>query len=79
MDDPTNATDELLPLAAHTLTGAARRRFQAEVTARLCEGSLRRAERRFRCGRVNITLGQNELRTGIRCVENFSARGRHQR
>ena len=76
MDDPTNATDKLLQLAAQTLTGSPRRRFQAEVTARLCDGSPRRAERRFGWGRANIALGQHELRTGIRCVENFSARGR---
>lgn len=77
MEAPANTTDELLQLAAQTLTGSARRCFQAQVTARLCEGSPRRAERRFGWGRANITLGQHELRTGIRCVENFSARGRH--
>ena len=76
MDDTANATDDLLRLAAHTLTGHQRRRFQAEVADRLCDGSPRRAERRFGWGRANITLGQHERRTGIRCVENFTARGR---
>ncbi len=76
MDDSAIATDDLLRLAAQTLTGHQRRRFQAEVTARLCDGSPRRAERRVGWGRANIALGQHELRTGIRCVEIFSVRGR---
>lgn len=76
MDDSTTATDDLLRLAAQTLTGHQRRRFQAEVTDRLCGGSPRRAERRFGWGRDTITLGQHERRTEIRCVEDFAARGR---
>ena len=36
MDDSN--TDALLPLAARTLTGHARRRFQAEVAHALCAG-----------------------------------------
>lgn len=76
MDDSVNATDDLLRLAAQTLTRHHRRAFQAEVTDRLCSGSPRRAERRFGWGRANITLGQHERRTGIRCVENFTARAR---
>ena len=76
MDDSTNTTDELLRLAAHSLTGHKRRLFQAEVTSKLCNGIARRAERRFGWGRANIVTGQNERRCGIRCVENFSARGR---
>lgn len=76
MEDSAAATDDLLRLAAQTLTGYHRRGFQAEVTERLCEGSPRRAERRFGWGRANIALGQHERRTNIRCVENFGARGR---
>lgn len=71
-----SAIDDLLRLAAQTLTGHHRRRFQAEVTDRLCEGNPRRAERRFGWGRATIALGQHERRTEIRCVENFAARGR---
>ena len=77
MDDSAiAATDDLLRLAAHTLSGHHRRRFQAEVTDRLCDCSPRRAERRFGWGRATITLGQHERHTGIRCVEDFAARGR---
>ncbi len=75
MDDSSTATDDLLRLAAQTLTGHARRRFQAEVTDRLCGGSPRRAERRFGWGRATIALGQDERRTGIRYVEDFAAHG----
>jgi transposase len=76
MDDTTRITDDLLRLAAQTLTGHLRRRFQVTVTDQLCGGSPRRAERRFGWGRATITLGQHERRTGIRCVENYPARGR---
>ena len=69
-------TDDLLRFAAHSLTGHRRRLFQAEVTARLCDGNARRAERRFGWGRANITTGQHERQRGIRCVEKFAARGR---
>ena len=69
-------TDDLLRFAAHSLTGHRRRLFQAEVTARLCDGNARRAERRFGWGRANITTGPHERQRGIRCVENFAARGR---
>lgn len=75
MDDST-VTDDLLRSAARRLTGHPRRLFQAEVTARLCDGNARQAERRFGWGRANITTGQHELRQGIRCVESFSGRGR---
>lgn len=76
MDDATPTTDDLLRIAARRLTGHARRLFQAEVTRSLCRGSARLAERRFGWGRANIATGQHELRRGIRCVENFAARGR---
>jgi hypothetical protein len=74
MDD--SASDDLLRLAARTLTGHRRRLFQAQVTARLCGGNARRAERRFGWGRANIAQGQHELRSGIRCLEDTSTRGR---
>lgn len=68
--------DALLRLAARRLTGLQRRLFVAEVTLQLCNGSARRAERRFRWGRETITKGLHELQQGIRCLENFQARGR---
>ena len=62
--------------AARKLTGFQRRQFQAEVAIKYCGGNPRRAERVFGWGREAVNTGLNELRTGIRCVENYSTRGR---
>ena len=63
--------------AAEKLTGFRRRQFQAEVARQYCRGSARQAERLFGWGREAVATGLHELRTGIRCVDNYSARGRH--
>ena len=76
MDDSTDPTDRLLQRAADYLTGHPRRRFQAEVAVALCGGSARRAGRRFGWGRDAVGTGRHELASGIRCVDNFPARGR---
>jgi hypothetical protein len=75
MDDSDDSTDDLLRLAARSLTGHRRRLFQAQVTRVLCGGHARQAERRFGWGRANIDTGLHELDSGIRCVENFATRG----
>jgi len=67
-------TDDVVPtllLAATLLTGHKRRRFQAEVALQYCGGSARRAESAFGWGRDAVHTGPNELRSGIRCVEDF--------
>lgn len=76
MDDTTATPDALLQRAARRLTGHQRRLFLAEVTTELCGGNARQAERRFGWGRATIDKGLHELRQGIRCLENFAARGR---
>jgi hypothetical protein len=76
MPESTDRTDVLIKLAAETLTGQQRRLFQAQVTRALCDGSPRRAERRFGFGRETVRTGLGELDSGIRCVEDFPARGR---
>jgi hypothetical protein len=76
MDDAPAPTDHLLQRAAQRLTGHPRRLFQAEVALALCGGSARRAERRFGWARGTVETGLHELASGIRCVENFPARGR---
>jgi len=75
MGDSDESTDDLLRLAARSLTGHRRRRFQAQVTRVLCGGHARQAERRFGWGRANVETGLHELVSGIRCVENFGTRG----
>ena len=76
MDDSNSPVDALLQRGARRLTGHQRRLFLAEVTEQLCGGNARRAERRFGWGRETVGKGLHELRSGIRCVEDFAARGR---
>jgi hypothetical protein len=76
MDTSTACVDGLLRSGAKRLTGYQRRLFLAEVTTELCDGSPRIAERRFGWGRETVEKGLHETRQGIRCVENFAARGR---
>ena len=72
-------TDDLISSvrsAAKKLTGFRRRQFQAEMATKYCQGSARRAETVFGWCRNSVNTGLNELRTGIRCVDSFSKRGR---
>jgi hypothetical protein len=66
-----------LQSAAQKLTGFRRRQFQAEMALQYCDGSGRRAERVFGWGREAVETGLHELRTGIRCVDDYSSRGCH--
>jgi len=75
MDGFVECADALLRAAAKRLKGYQRRLFMAEVATELCDGSARQAERRFGWGRQTINKGLHELRQGIRCLENFAARG----
>ena len=68
--------DGLIRSGAKRLTGFQRRSFLAEVATELCDGSPRTAERRFGWGRETVEKGLHEARQGIRCLENFAARGR---
>jgi hypothetical protein len=72
----TESTDRLIISAARRLKGRQRRLFQAEVADALCQGSPRAAERRFGWARGTVATGLHEARTGLRCVENFPARGK---
>ena len=76
MEATTDQVDALLCSGARRLTGYQRRLFQAEVTTELCGGSARLAERRFGWGRETVEKGLHESLKGVRCLENFAARGR---
>jgi transposase len=76
MDDSNATLDALLQRGAQRLRGHQRRLFLAEVTIARCDGNARQAEQRFGWGRETIGKGLHELRHGIRCLENFAARGR---
>jgi hypothetical protein len=75
MDNPSSQYDSLIRSAAQRLRGHQRRLFQAEVTHALCGGSPRAAERRFGWGRDCVEKGLHEAGSGLRCVENFAAKG----
>jgi Rhodopirellula transposase DDE domain len=76
MEDSVACYESLLRQGANRLKGHERRLFMAEVALELCDGNARKAERRFGWGRETVDKGLHELQQGVRCLENFSARGR---
>jgi len=76
MEESIELLDALIRSGARRLTGFQRRAFQAEVAVELCGGNARQAERRFGWGRETVEKGLHERHTGIRCLEEFVARGR---
>jgi hypothetical protein len=76
MTAATQPFEQLIRSAARRLKGRQRRLFQAEVAQALCAASPRAAERRFGWSRATVATGLHEVRTGLRCVENFPARGK---
>lgn len=63
--------------AAKKLTGYRKRDFMAKVSEDYFNGSARKAETVFGWDRRSVQLGLHERRTGIVCVDNYQARGRH--
>jgi Rhodopirellula transposase DDE domain len=61
--------------AARKLTGPKRRAFEAQVTLDYLDGNIWKAETVFGWSHHTVALGLNELRTGITCMDHFSARG----
>jgi hypothetical protein len=76
MEDSVEPLDALIRSGAKRLTGYQRRAFLAEVAAALCGGNARQAERRFGWGRETVEKGLLERNHGVRCLEDFAARGR---
>ncbi len=76
MEGTVDCYDSLLRRGADHLKGHERRLFMAEVTLKLCDGNVRKAERRFGWGRETVAKGLHELQQGVRCLENFAGRGR---
>jgi hypothetical protein len=76
MEDTGDRFEALIRSGAKRLTGFQRRLFMAEVATELCDGSARKAENRFGWGRETVAKGLHEASQGVRCLENFSARGR---
>jgi hypothetical protein len=76
MEHSIEQYDALIRSGARRLTGYQRRLFQAEVVTALCDGNARQAEYRFGWGRATVEKGLHERAHGVRCLENFAARGR---
>jgi hypothetical protein len=76
MEDTVENYDALIRSGARRLTGYQRRLFQAEVVTALCGGNARQAEYRFGWGRETVEKGLHEQQHGVRCLENFAAKGR---
>ena len=77
MNDPhssntsSNLTQEVienLKIAASNMSGSSRRKFQAEMTIRYCEGNARKAEELIGWSRDSVQKGLHEIRTGIVCL-----------
>jgi hypothetical protein len=66
---------QLIKQAVSLLTGYKRRAFVAQVALDYFGGSSWRTVLAIGGSRNTIELGINELRTGIRCLDNYSARG----
>src|SRR5712691_6837221 len=72
----TEAVKELLVTTAKALKGSARRMFMARTVQALGEGGQRLAERELGWNRGTNSLGMQEVKHGMVCVDAFSSRGR---
>jgi hypothetical protein len=72
-----NRVKATLKDAAQKLTGQRKRDFMAKVAQDYFEGSARKTETVLGWGRATVQLGLHERRSGIVCVDNYRARGRH--
>ncbi len=71
----TDTSIAMFKKAAKLLTGAKRRIYLAEVALEFLDGNTRETERVFGWGRETVEKGLHELESGIRCIDNYSARG----
>jgi hypothetical protein len=63
--------------AAQKLTGNLKRDFMAKVSEDYLSSSARKAETVLGWNRHSVQLGLHERRTGMVCVDDYRARGRH--
>ena len=72
----TNGLKEVVRGAAKKMKGVAKRAFMAEITQGHLDGSARKAERELGWYRKTVEKGLKEQESGIRCIDNYAARGR---
>ncbi len=58
------------------LTGYKRREYAANLSKQYFDSSPRKTERALGVSRTVVEQGLKEQKSGIRCIENFSLRGR---
>jgi Rhodopirellula transposase DDE domain len=73
----SEAVKETLEDAAKKLTGHRKRDFMAKVAQDYLNSSARKAESVFGWKRTSVQTGLHERRTGLICLDNYRARGRH--
>ena len=73
----TEPVKDTLRDAAKKLTGHRKRAFMAKVANDYFDGSARKVETHLGWSRKAVQLGLHERRTGITCIDNYRARGRH--
>lgn len=72
----SEAQKDLYRATAKTLKGHERRIFMARVVKLLGKGGQSQAKRELGWDRDTIRKGLHELESGIRCIDNYGARGR---
>jgi len=72
----SEAQKELYGATARTLKGHERRIFMARVVKMLGKGGQSQAKRELGWDRDTLRKGMHELESGIRCIDNYGARGR---
>ena len=72
----TDSLKNLLTETARQLKGAARRKFMAQTVLELGYGGQSLAQRELGWTRTTIRKGIKELKSGMTCVDNHSAKGR---
>lgn len=75
LNNPIDALKSVIKKAARKLTGAKKREYMAEITEEFLEGNARKAEREFGWSRVTVNKGLQESKNGIKCIDNYKARG----
>lgn len=65
--------------ALSLLTGYKKRQLAADLAQKFFDGSPRKTERYLGVKRDMVELGLHESRTGIRCEDGYSLRGRKKR
>lgn len=76
MGQLSNTMKDLIKDASKRLFGAARREYRATITLEYFDGSARKAEREMGWGRESVQKGIGELKSGIKCLDNYQGRGR---